>query len=78
MPSLFQNSIRLPVPVCTFTMMSLITRRSRGSATPSQPGYQMPSGAFGSLFTLPFQSSLQRWLCQMIFHSSFLRSYAKL
>ena len=71
LPSLSQNSMRLPVPVCTLTMMSPITRRSRTSSTPSQGGAQMPFGATGSV---PFQSSLQRWLCQMTFHSSSRRS----
>ena len=31
-----QNSIRFPVPVCTFTIMSLTMPRSRGSGTSSQ------------------------------------------
>ena len=33
-PSESQNSIRLPVPVCTFTIVSLTMRRSRGSSMP--------------------------------------------
>jgi hypothetical protein len=52
--------MRVPVPVWTFTMMSLITRASLGRATPSQPPYQTPSFASGSVVSgvLPCQSSL--------------------
>ena len=40
-PERFQNSMRLPVPVWTFTMMSLTTLRSRGCGTFSQPLYSV-------------------------------------
>src|SRR4030095_4648798 len=40
-PERFQNSMRLPVPVCTFTITSLTTVRSRGCSTPGQPLYSV-------------------------------------
>ncbi len=63
-----QNSMRLPVPVCTLAMISLITTRARGSGTSSQPGNHSP---------VRLSSWLQRLLCQMIFQSSSFWSYAK-
>ncbi len=44
-----QNSMRLPVPVWVFTMMSLTSRRSRGSAIPSQPLFYGPVNEVSSL-----------------------------
>jgi hypothetical protein len=66
------DSMRLPVPVCTLTIVSDTMRRAIGFGMPTQPAYQ--SLSFGFLIVL---SSLQRWLCQMIFQSSSFWSYAK-
>ena len=59
-PCASQNSMRLPVPVCTLTMMSEMIRLSLGFSTPSQPGYQTPLSARGSVDSgeVAFQSSL--------------------
>ena len=70
-PFAFQNSMRFPVPVCTFTMMSPTVRRSFTTSTPSHGSVHAPPLFSGSPV---FQSSLQRCACQITFHSSFLRS----
>jgi hypothetical protein len=40
-PERFQNSMRFPVPVCTLTIVSETTTRSRGFSTLGQPLYSV-------------------------------------